>query len=108
LPPEHVGRHFRATYSAEGVAHDPAATAKQLRDETKRAKAIWIDIDCDVFDPAFFPAVSHPQPFGLAPAAVLRLIDAVWCDRVAGVSISEFDPGRDRADQSLSTLVWLL
>jgi hypothetical protein len=38
----------------------------------------------------------------------LQLIDAVWNDRVAGVSLSEFDPGRDRADQSLGTLVWLI
>jgi hypothetical protein len=27
---------------------------------------------------------------------------------VAAVALSEFDPGRDREDRSLSTLVWLL
>jgi hypothetical protein len=27
---------------------------------------------------------------------------------VAGVILSEFDPGRDRNDQSLATLIWLL
>ena len=39
---------------------------------------------------------------------ICRLIDGVWSDRVAGVSLSEFEPGRDRTDQSLATLVWLL
>jgi hypothetical protein len=27
---------------------------------------------------------------------------------VAGLLVSEFDPGRDRDDRGLSTLVWLL
>lgn len=52
--------------------------------------------------------VAHPLPFGLSPHTVLRFLDAVWSDRVIGVALSEFDPGRDRNDQSLSTLVWLL
>ena len=64
--------------------------------------------DCDCFDAAYFPATGQPVPFGLAPATVLRVLDAVWSERVVGVLLSEFDPGRDRNDQSLSTLVWLL
>jgi hypothetical protein len=39
---------------------------------------------------------------------VLRVIDAAWCPQVMGVAVSEFDPGRDRNDQSLATVVWLL
>src|SRR5204862_1391375 len=108
LPADHVSRHFREAFSAEQTAADPVATADQLRAATRNAERVWIDIDCDVFDPAFFPAVTHPQPFGLASSAVLRLVDAVWSDRVVGVSVSEFEPGRDRADQSLAALVWLL
>jgi arginase family enzyme len=61
-----------------------------------------------VFDPAYFPAVSRPVPFGLNPQQVLRILDAAWTDRLAGVILSEFDPGRDRDDRSLATLVWLL
>jgi hypothetical protein len=44
----------------------------------------------------------------MSPALLLRLLDAAWSERVIGVAISEFDPGRDRNDRSLSTLVWLL
>jgi arginase family enzyme len=54
------------------------------------------------------PAVSHGLPFGLSPAVVLRLLDAIWSERVVGVALSEFEPGRDQRDQSLATLVWLM
>ena len=74
---------------------------------SRLAQRVFIDLDCDVFDPAFFPAVTHPLPFGLNAQQVLHFIDAVWSERVIGAAVSEFDPGRDRNDQSLSTLVWL-
>lgn len=108
LPAKHVARHLPAVYPAEQWHADPEAVLVELRKETATAERVWLDIDCDVFDPAFVPAVESPQPFGLAPADVLRAMAAVWSDRVAGVSLSEFDPSRDRNDQSLGTLVWLL
>ena len=49
-----------------------------------------------------------PSTFGLSPQQVLRLLAAIWSPKVGGVLVSEFDPGRDRNDQSLCTLVWLL
>lgn len=108
LPADHSRKHFREVLSAEDVAADPDRIVSRVAGLAGKAKRIWIDLDCDVFDPAYFPAVQHPQPMGLAPAFVLRLLSAVWSDRVAGVSISEFDPGRDRNDQSLGTLIWLV
>jgi agmatinase len=72
------------------------------------ARRIFIDIDCDCFDPAFFPAVANPLPLGISPHLLLRCLDAVWSNKVIGVAISEFDPRRDRHDQSLGTLMWLL
>ncbi|MFM7152467.1 MAG: arginase family protein, partial [Gemmataceae bacterium] len=69
---------------------------------------VFVDIDCDVLDPVFFPAVSQPVPFGLTPDRLLGLLEAIWSDRVAGIWFSEFDPARDRDDRSLSTLVWLV
>ena len=41
-------------------------------------------------------------------ALLVKLVHAAWSDRVCGVALSEFDPGRDRGDQGLNTLVWLL
>jgi agmatinase len=99
---------YRETVPASALAIDPAPALAAVRELAAGADRVFIDIDCDVLDPAFFPATSHSLPFGMTPQLLLRLIDAAWRDNVCGVSFSEFDPGRDRGDLSLSTLVWLL
>ena len=52
------------------------ARAKELAIADNRTSEL--DLDWDVLDPAYFPAVSRPVPFGLSPAVLLRLIEAVW------------------------------
>jgi arginase family enzyme len=108
LPAEYVARHYRLTFSAAELAVDPGPALKAVSAAAGAAGRVFIDLDCDVFDPAYFPAVAEPLPFGLAPPLVLRLLEAAWSPRVAGVLVSEFDPGRDRNDQSLGLLVWLV
>jgi agmatinase len=108
LRPEHVARHYRLALPAEALALDPGPVLAALREASAAAERVFIDIDCDVLDPAFFPAVGEPVPFGLSPEQLLRCLDAAWSGRVAGVAVSEFDPARDRDDRSLATLVWLL
>jgi arginase family enzyme len=108
LPPEHVARSYRHTFAAAELAVDAAPALACIRQAASAARQVFIDIDWDVFDPAFFPAVAEPVPFGLDPPGLLRLLDAAWGPNVAGVLVSEFDPGRDRADQSLAMAVWLL
>jgi agmatinase len=108
LPAEYIGRHYRRTFAASELAIDPQPALAQLRQASAAAARVFVDVDCDVFDPVHFPAVTQPVPFGLSPSLVLRLLDALWSPRVAGVFLSEFDPGRDRNDQSLATLVWLI
>jgi arginase family enzyme len=103
-----VGEYYREVFSAEDVAGDADKVVQRLAKLARSAPRVWIDIDCDAFDPAFFPAVQHPLPMGLSPAFVTRVLSAVWSEKVVGVSVSEFDPGRDRADQSLGTLIWLM
>ena len=107
LPPEYVGRYFRDAVPGDRLATDVTAL-DGVRERCRRAGRVFLDIDCDVFDPAFFPAVSDPVPFGLTPQQVLAAIDAAWAGPVVGVAVSEFAPGRDRNDRSLATLVWLL
>lgn len=89
-------------------AWDLAEDHDAIFEEIDQAKRIWIDIDVDVFDPAFCPAVHQRTPFGMAPLAVLNVLDSIWCEKMVGFSISEFDPGRDRDDQSLNLLGWLV
>jgi arginase family enzyme len=108
LPPDYIALHYRRTFAAAELTIDPQPALAQLRQASQEAARVFIDVDCDVFDPVHFPAVAQPVPFGLDPPLVLRLIDAVWSPRVAGVFLSEFDPGRDHDDRSLATLVWLI
>src|SRR5262249_8136453 len=108
LPDEYVLKFYRAAYPASALAVDVAPALKHVAAACGPATSVFLDIDCDVFDPAFFPAVGRPVPFGLSPQQLLPFIEAAWSERVAGVLLSEFDPGRDENARSLATLVWLL
>jgi agmatinase len=108
LRPDYVRKYYQQVIPAAELAVDSRHAEQTIHQAVTQASRVFIDLDCDVLDPAYFPAVSHPLPFGLPPPLLLRLLDAAWSDRVIGVAISEFDPARDRNDQSLSTLVWLL
>jgi arginase family enzyme len=108
LPLDHVARTYRCTFPAAELHIDDGPALARLRELAAAAGRVVLDVDCDVFDQAFFPATGRPSPLGLSPAQALRLIDAVWSPKVAAVLLSEHDPGRDRDDRGLATLVWLL
>jgi agmatinase len=108
LRPAYVERYYQQTFSAAQLAIDPAPALAYLGQACKPAQRIFLDFDCDVFDPAYFPALGHALPFGLNPPLVLRLLEAVFSQRVVGLALSEFEPSRDVNDRSLATLVWLM
>lgn len=108
LPAAHIRKHYRAVFAAAELAIDPRPVLDHVRDAAAASGRVLIDIDCDVLEPAYFPAAAHPVPFGLSPQTVLRVMDAAWAGRVVGVALSEFDPGRDRDDRGLALLVWLM
>lgn len=108
LKPDYIGQYYRHAFSGAELALDPEPALLAVHEACAEAAAVFLDIDCDVFDPAYFPAVVHPVPMGLSPPLLLRFLDAAWSPRVLGCAISEFDPARDRNDQSLSTLMWLI
>ena len=108
LPPEHIAKYYRQVFAAEELAVEPDAVLREIRQACAAAKSVFLDIDCDVFDPAFFPAVTNPLPFGIDPRMLLGLVDASWSENVVGLALSEFDPARDINDRSLATLLWLL
>jgi arginase family enzyme len=108
MEPAHVGKFYERAISADTFIRDEEASLKYLRQRAERAKRVFLDIDCDVLDPAFFPAVTHPEPFGLSSSTLLKVLTAVWSECLIGVALSEFDPGRDSNDRSLATLAWLI
>jgi arginase family enzyme len=108
LTQKEIGETFEAVYPAWDVASDALRVAAELKAKAGAAKRVWIDLDCDAFDPSALPAVPDPVPFGLLPPAFLALFDAIGMGNFAGLSISEFDPGRDIRDTSLNLLGWLI
>lgn len=108
LTNDYIGRYYQRTFSAAELAINPQSALDTLRQASRSAGRLFIDVDCDVFDPMCFPAVSQPVPFGLDPPLLLRLFDAVWSPKVVGLILSEFNPSRDRDDQSLAVLMWLI
>jgi arginase family enzyme len=108
LRPDYIRDYFDATFPAEQLAVDPAPALEKVRALAAGSRRVFLDLDCDVLDLAFFPAIPRPVPFGISPHLLLRFLDAAWSEQVAGLVVSEFDPGRDRNDQGLATLVWLL
>jgi arginase family enzyme len=108
LRPAYVGRFYQSAWAAPTLAVDPEPALAEIRRAAGAADGVLIDIDCDVFDPAYLPGVAHPSPFGLSPSLVLRFLEAAWSGRVRGIALSEFDPARDQNDRSLATLIWLL
>jgi agmatinase len=105
---EYTRKFYRQQFSAAELAIDPEPALAAVRDCCLGAERVFLDLDCDVFDPAYFPALGHPLPFGLSPGLFLRFLEAAWSNKVAGLAISEFEPGRDHGDQSLAMLIWLV
>lgn len=102
---EFIGQHYQAAIPIErlAMAFDSVAELASV------VKRIWIDIDVDVFEPSVCPAVQLRTPYGMMPVSMIALIELMMkTGNVVGVSISEFDPGRDRDDATLNLLGWLV
>ncbi|MFO0842228.1 MAG: arginase family protein [Gemmataceae bacterium] len=64
LTRDYIDRHYRRSFSAADLAINGGAVLAEVRAMAGRAERVYLDIDCDVFDPAYFPAVGRPVPFG--------------------------------------------
>jgi len=66
-----------------------------LRDFLSDGDVAYLSIDLDGFDPSFAPGVGTPEPIGISPSDVLKLMDALRNYRVAGMDVMELCPARD-------------
>ena len=71
----------------------PAWTAGQ-RFEVAKSKPLYVSVDCDAFDPAFAPGVSHREPGGLTPREVIDALQHVGAP-IVGADVVEFNPRQD-------------
>jgi formiminoglutamase len=74
---------------------------RKLKKYIKRHHHIYLSICADVFSSAFAPGVSAPQPFGLHPEVVLKLVKyVIQSGKVVSVDIAEVSPRFDEDNQT--------
>lgn len=89
------------TYVSAYEIHDRgivAATMRALK-EINRDR-IYLTIDIDGVDPAYAPAVGNPEPFGLAPLQVKKVIGLLG-PMLVGMDLNEVSPAWDFGQTSL-------
>lgn len=64
--------------------------------ESVKNERIYLTVDIDGIDPAFAPGTGTPEPFGLMPMDVKRVINEIG-DRLAGFDVVEVCPPADPA-----------
>jgi arginase len=70
-------------------------------------RPVYISLDLDVLDPAFAPAVSHPEPGGLSVRDVVAMIQRLE-GRVIGADLVEYNPDADPEGRTAVVAVKLL
>ncbi len=79
---------------------------KGISDAMSRLKSvfsnrpIYLTLDIDVFDPAYAPATSTPEPFGLNPFEVYELISS-FAPQLVGFDVVEVCPPYDHGQTAL-------
>jgi agmatinase len=74
---------------------------KKIKGATENSSRIYISIDMDVFDPAYAPAVSNPEPFGLSPGEFFNLIKSMLSRKVVGADLVEVSPLYDNGNTAI-------
>jgi len=70
-----------------------AAGAERALKEVNRDR-IYLTVDMDGIDPAYAPAVGNPEPFGLSPLQVKKLI-GILAPHLVGMDLNEVSPAWD-------------
>lgn len=72
-------------------------------------RGFWIQLDADVLDPATMAAVDSPEPGGLTPPELIRLVTPlVRHPKALGLSLTTYDPALDPDRSGARQLVVLL
>jgi agmatinase len=64
----------------------------------KGARTVWLSFDIDSVDPAFAPGTGTPEPGGLQPREVFKMLRLVAREGLQGMEVVEVSPPYDVAD----------
>jgi agmatinase len=88
---ERLGLSYISVYDVQEKGIEAAvARALKLVDRDR----VYLTIDIDGVDPAFAPAVGNPEPFGLSPLQVKKLL-ARLAPHLVGLDLNEVSPAWD-------------
>lgn len=80
-----------------GIHHYPFAVAEPLREvrAALQGRPIYLTLDLDVLDPAFFPGTGTPEPGGITPQEAFTAIQLLAGLHVVGMDFVEAMPKSD-------------
>jgi agmatinase len=77
--------------------------AEAVEQALEHADRLYISVDIDVLDPGFAPGTGTPEPGGMAPADLLRVVRALAARAdVAALDVVEVAPPYDHADLTVN------
>lgn len=76
------------------VLHGAARAGSRVLAEPGLERGFWLQVDVDVLDPEYMPAVDSPDSGGIEPDDLVRLLETL-APRAWGASITVFDPDLD-------------
>lgn len=76
------------------VSHGAARAAADVLATPRLERGFWLQVDVDVLDPEHMPAVDSPDPGGLSPEELSRVLQEL-APRAWGASVTVFDPDLD-------------
>ena len=62
--------------------------------------SIYLSLDMDFLDPAYAPGVGNPEPFGMSPWVIRRIMERL-APRIIAMDITEVTPAYDRGETAL-------
>ncbi len=81
------------------ILFDMRKALRMIDEYTSTYNRIYLSIDMDVFDPAYAPGVSNPEPIGISPLDLLRIVgEIVSRSSIVGIDIVEVNPISDVND----------
>ena len=73
---------------------DPRVATSEAARATAGSTGYWLQLDVDVLDLSFMPAVDSPDPGGLDPEQLVELLKALASGAI-GAQVTVFDPDLD-------------
>lgn len=99
--------HFMQEIWEHGVK---AVLADVIAEALDGTDAIYLSVDIDVLDPGFAPGTGTPEPGGMAPVDLLRVVRAIALQtHLVGMDIVEVSPAYDLSDLTVNNghrVVW--